>query len=181
MCYPAWHIFSTQKIFFAPFSTQKIFFAPFFDIKDTFRPKDVKIRMGSPYKKKSAWNSTSKHVLSVLTHFFDTKDIFPAFFRHKRYYFDTYRYRYRSRTRRDSSPRHKAADHTTDKPYTGPGNESSLQIVQNTPKNALFHEKSRENRTNGTLTGTGTWLIGWGLHPLGVGRRGNPRGRLGKP
>ena len=121
MYYLASHIFSTEKIFSRLFLTQK----------DIFRPKTVKICMGSPYNKmisakfyvetwvrhldtffrhkryfsrlfltqivifylkpsKYAWgphtiklsarNSTSKHGFDVLTHFFDTKDIFAPFF-----------------------------------------------------------------------------------------------------
>ena len=91
-----------------------------------------------------------------MTHFFDTKDIFRAFFRHKRYFFDTYRYRYRSKAGGASSPRYKAADHTGGGPYTSPGRENSLQTVQNTTKKDIFPPFSTQKIFFLTRTGTGT-------------------------
>ena len=69
------------------------------------------------------------------------KKIFSRLFRHKRSFFDTYRYRYRCRSGGASSPRHMVADRTAAGPSAGSGKQSSLQTVQNTLKNALFYQK----------------------------------------
>ncbi len=110
------------------------------------------------------------------------KRYFPAFFDTKDLFFDTYRYRYRSRSGGASSPRHMAADHTAGGPSAGPGKQSSLQTVQNTLKNALFYQKkSHYYLTTETLPGTGTTPNGWGLPSPAIGRRVTPGGRLERP
>ena len=169
------HFFDT-RYFSRHFSTQKIFF-------DTYRYRYRSKAGGAPSPRYKAADHTGRGPYtspgkerSLQTVQIPQKHIFSRLFRHKRSFFDTYRYRYRSMSGAASSPRHIAADHTAGGPSPGPGKKQPSNGPKYPYKRSFSPKKSHYYLTDDTLTGTGTAPNWWGLDPQARGVGSPPEG-----
>ena len=102
---------------------------------------------------------------------FSTKDIFRAFFRHKRYFFDTYRYRYRSKAGGQVQGRGPHRGWTLHEPRDGEEPPNSPEYHKKRYFPAFFDTKDLFL----TRTGTGTGPGREGPRPPGIWPRTTPR------